>query len=226
MLDAITAELAFVGQGSVEIRPLSVFPVPVFEVTAEGFDPSIVLLGPDFYSRALREVLDLQPDQIQYLQVDATRCVEAFRAKDYRLANVLAVGDVIDLPASGYEFGPGLDWNGKLIGASTGKALHPQPFKRHINLSLIGFVLAFQVRKKLRQQDVVLLVVRTLFRPDGFAPHQTFVIQPGVANSLQKHRRVAVGNRDHATSFTAFFASSVRSRLNCSNGISKAGAIV
>ena len=110
--DAFAAGPAFVGPGPAEIRPLSSCPVPVFEVTAEDYHPSIVLLGPDFYSRALREALDLPPDQVQYLPVDTTRCVEPFRAQDYRLAHVLAVGDVLDLPASGYEFSTGLGWDG------------------------------------------------------------------------------------------------------------------
>lgn len=129
VLDAFAAEQAFFGEGPVEIRALSVCPVPVLEVTADDFHPSIVLLGPDFYSRALRDALDLQPDQIQYLQVDATRCVKPFQAQDYRLAHVLAVGDVLDLPASGYEFGPGLDWNGNLTEAWRPRQLPPTPLE-------------------------------------------------------------------------------------------------
>lgn len=129
VLNAFAAEPAFIGQGPTEIRVVSNCPAPVFEVTAEDYHPSIVLLGPDFYSRALREALDLQPDQVQYVQVDTARCAKAFQAQDYRLAHVLAIGDVLDLPASGYEFGPGLGWDGTPVEAWRPRQLPPTPLE-------------------------------------------------------------------------------------------------
>ncbi|ALV09191.1 zinc metallopeptidase [Roseateles depolymerans] len=129
VLDAFAAGPAFVGQGPIEIRALSGCPIPAFEVTAEDYHPSIVLMGPDFYSRALRDALDLPPDQIQYLPVDTTRCVRPFRAQDYRLAHVLAVGDVLDLSASGYEFGSGPGWDGHPIDTWRPRQLPPTPLE-------------------------------------------------------------------------------------------------
>ncbi len=92
------------GDGPEKINKINSPIVAAFNVTAEDYHPSIIPLNiANLYSSELISTLDLNDDVIQYFDIDSSKCAKPFKDKNYKLAHILTIGDVIDLEASGFE---------------------------------------------------------------------------------------------------------------------------
>lgn len=73
---------------------------PVMIIRAKEFPFDFVEQGGPFFSRRLRETLDLEPSIVQYLPVDVSLSEAEARTRDYKRVSPLAYQAVVDLDRS------------------------------------------------------------------------------------------------------------------------------
>ena len=82
----------------------SPFPVAILEVTAESFDADYFSCGSSrFVSERLRDVMGLDPSEVQYFDIDDRRSAPATRAKKFKIMEPVAVEDVSDRSKTNYD---------------------------------------------------------------------------------------------------------------------------
>ena len=92
------------GVGNSRTLRSSPFPVAILEVTAESFDADYFTCGSSrFVSERLRDVMGLNPSEVQYFDIDDRRSAPATRAKKFKIMEPVAVEDVSDRSKTDYE---------------------------------------------------------------------------------------------------------------------------
>jgi hypothetical protein len=76
---------------------------PVLKVSNKTINSNILWTSQLFFSKILRDAIELKDDCIQYIDIDSSESHPNFQLMDYKMAHILKVGDAIDLDASDFE---------------------------------------------------------------------------------------------------------------------------